>query len=366
MKLPQFLTASGKLLTAVTIIVVVGYDMAKKMVGPAPDVDNPIKITKRWYTHTLAFGNTAATFCGPFLFNIFLQKVYNDPTTGEGMRLALATFGIPVLFWILSTVARFSCYSIAYYGSKEHCVQKSHYAHKAIFILQMVYSAYSRAMVIGMAGPTDLVGHSIGLRWGLIVSSLLTSIVAVLSRVTTQMRDRFMYKMWYCGRRVLPNDYFDHPGVKKFLSRDMLLLETFADIATLTGLSMFVMAIEIYLGVSAGDAFVSMLINWTIQVVFEQANNYVIFYLREKKNVFSSTFADETSTKIDNATKKGNAKTDTLPLVYRGTMNLLHSTVWFAFLAMPYVTFLIGFTLSGSLMRGLSLEYDVEDYPYVE
>ena len=30
-------------------------------------------------------------------------------------------------------------------------------------------SSHSRAMVIGMAGPTDLVGHSIGLRWGLIV-----------------------------------------------------------------------------------------------------------------------------------------------------------------------------------------------------
>ena len=66
----------------------------------------------------------------------------------------LATFGIPVLFWILSTCARFSCYSIAHYDRKT-IVSEPHHAHKAIFILQMVYS-YSRAMVIGMAGPTDL------------------------------------------------------------------------------------------------------------------------------------------------------------------------------------------------------------------
>ena len=185
MKLPQFMTATGKLLTALVAIGVVGYDMARKLVStPSENDQNAIKITKRWYTHTLAFGNTSAVFFGPFLFNIFLQKVYNDPETTEGMRLTLATFGIPVLFWILSTCARFSCYSIAHYGSKNHCVQKPHHAHKAIFILQMVYSAYSRAMVIGMAGPTDLVGHSIGLRWGLIVSSLLTSIVAVRDSLT--------------------------------------------------------------------------------------------------------------------------------------------------------------------------------------
>ena len=230
------------------------------------------------------------------------------------------------------------------------------------------YSAYSRAMVIGMVGPTDLVGHSIGKRWALIVSAILTSIVAVLSRVTTKARDRFMYKIWYLGKKQLPDDFFDHPGVHKFLSRDLLLLETFADIASLTGLSVFVFLIELYVGVPAGDAFISMLINWFIQVLFEQANNYAIFYLREKNNVFSSTFHEDVSSKIGNEKVKTNGveKVATLPMVYRGTFDLVHSTVWFAMLAIPYVTFLIGFTLSGSLMRGISLEFNVEDYPYLE
>ena len=139
----------------------------------------------------------------------------------------------------------------------------------------------------------------------------------------------------------------------------MLLLETFADIATLTALSLFCMVIEIYAGVAPVDAFISMLINWFIQIIFEQANNYVIFYLREKKNIFSSTFTDDkngndasTTTTKDQAVE---CKSATLPMVYRGTMSLLNDTVWFSFLAMPYVTFLIGFTLSGSLMRGLVL-----------
>ena len=93
-------------------------------------------------------------------------------------------------------------------------------------------------------------------------------------------------------------------------------------------------------------------------------------HLREKKNIFSSTFTDDKNgNDVSTTTTKGQGaecKSATLPMVYRGTMSLLNDTVWFAFLAMPYVTFLIGFTLSGSLMRGISIEFDVEDYPYVE
>ena len=179
-----------------------------------------------------------------------------------------------------------------------------------------------------------------------------------------------MFKVWYCGKRKLADDYFKHPGVNKFLSRDMLLLETFADLATLTALSIFCMVIEIYAGVAPVDAFISMLINWFIQVIFEQANNYVIFYLREKKNIFSSTFTDDKNgNDASTTTTKGQGderKFASLPMVYRGTMNLLNDTVWFAIIVVPYVTFLIGFTLSGSLIRGISIEFDVEDYPYVE
>ena len=101
------------------------------------------------------------------------------------------------------------------------------------------------------------------------------------------------------------------------------------------------MVIEIYAGVAPVDAFISMLINWFIQIIFEQANNYVIFYLREKKNIFSSTFTDDkngndasTTTTKDQGVE---CKSATLPMVYRGTMSLLNDTVWFAFLAMPYV-----------------------------
>lgn len=190
MKLPQPITAFGKLLTSIIIAIMSGYYISKKTLKT--DENTKHKVTKTWYVHSLVFGNITATFFGPFFFNIFLQKVYNDPGTGEGMRIVLATFGIPILFWILSTVGRFSCYSIAKYGEEGHSVWKPHFAHKALFVLQFVYSAYGRSMVIGMAGPTDLVGHSISKRWPLIVSAILTSIVAVLSRVTTKARDRFM------------------------------------------------------------------------------------------------------------------------------------------------------------------------------
>lgn len=137
MKLPQPLAASGKLFVSIIIIIMTGYDMSKKMVKT--DEKTSHKITNTWYVHSLGFGNTAATFFGPFLFNIFIQNVYTDPATSEGMRLVLSTFGIPILFWILSTIGRFSCYSIARYGSEGHSVWKKHFTHKALFVLQLVY-----------------------------------------------------------------------------------------------------------------------------------------------------------------------------------------------------------------------------------
>ena len=152
------------------------------------------------------------------------------------------------------------------------------------------------------------------------------------------------YKAWYLGKKSLPDDFFKHEGVAKFLSRDLLLLETFADIASLTALSMFTMVIEIYMGVSAGDAFYSMIINWFIQVFFEQINNYLIFFLREKKeDTFSLATAINDGPKICNGRID---KTEILPIVYRKTALLLQDTVWFTMLAIPYITFLIGFTLS--------------------
>ena len=147
---------TGKLLTALVAIGVVGYDMARKLVStPSENDQNAIKITKRWYTHTLAFGNTSAVFFGPFLFNIFLQKVYNDPETSEGMRLALANVRYSRLVLDSQYLCTIQLLLHSTLRNENHCVEKPHHAHKAIFIPQMVYSATSQWL--SEWGPTDLV-----------------------------------------------------------------------------------------------------------------------------------------------------------------------------------------------------------------
>eukprot|EP00940_MAST-03C_sp_MAST-3C-sp2_P000159 g159.t1 len=271
----------------------------------------------------------------------------------------------------MAIAGRFSSYSVAKYGKEDgHIISHKHYAHKAFFVLQFIYSAYMRAMVIGMAGPTDVVGSSITKRWSLIVSAILSCAVTIGTRMTTKQRDRFMYKIFHCGRKSLPDDFFEDPHVAKFLNRDMLLLETFADITTLTGLTIYTLLFELFIGVEFGDALASACLNYFIQLLFEQVGNFCIFYFRERKGVFSNEFKEKAGeVRNEQAETDGLTKIlENLKNVARGTRKLVNETVWFMLLAMPYVTLLLGKLVGGSLTRGLSIEYSVEDYPhdYVE
>lgn len=369
--IPSLMNASCKALACVASIIFVGYNISSVMIDKSKVNDAKHVVSRRWYIWSISGTNITSILFGPLLFNIFLENVYTSPDTSEMVRVVLSAFGVPILFWLLCTAGRFSSYSVAKYGKEDgHIISHKHAAHKAFFVLQFIYSAYMRAMVIGMAGPTDVVGSSITKRWSLIVSAILSCAVTIGTRMTTKARDRFMYKIFHCGRKSLPDDFFENPHVAKFLNRDMLLLETFADITTLTGLTLYTLLFELFIGVDFGDALASAFLNYVIQLLFEQVGNFCIFYFRERKGVFSNEFKE----------KKGEARNvqadtddltkilENLKNVARGTRKLVNETVWFMLLAMPYVTLLLSKLVGGSLTRGLSIEYSVEDYPhdYVE
>ena len=215
----------------------------------------------------------------------------------------------------------------------------------------------------GMAPPSEVVGLSIAGRWSLISACALGMVIQICTRQTTKMRDRFLYNMFHCGRKNLPADFFENAQVNGFLERDMLLFEALFDTTAITVLQFFVFVIELRLGTDGRLAFGSAAINWGIQMVFEQAGNVVVFYLRQRKRpVFSRSSGGGQPSTVGTATTT--AVTKESASLYRTVVVPSVQTVWQA-VVVTFTAAYVGYLLIGyatmCVLRNLAVYYDSAD-----
>ena len=71
------------------------------------------------------------------------------------------------------------------------------------------------------------------------------------------------------------------------MERDALLFESSFDVCALYYVTYMIYRFDVASGVDPVLAFGAGFINWAIQIIVELAGNYIIFYLRQKRNVFT-------------------------------------------------------------------------------
>eukprot|EP00939_MAST-03C_sp_MAST-3C-sp1_P000401 g401.t1 len=252
------------------------------------DFSTPAKyprfFTKSWYIWSVIGPTLTTAICGPFMVALFVEKTYNAVDTGEGLRLFLATFAIPIVFWLIMTLGRFASGRMCQYGrSPDHPIEVQHNGAIAFTATQFIYAIFARAFVAGTAGASEDVRYSIFARGDLIVASLLSNAIQILARRTTQWRDKNMYYMYFLGQRTIGDEYFRDPAVSRFLERDMLLFEAFFDAMALTYVTFTLFLFDLSLGVDMNLALGAGFVNWLVQMITEQIGNYIIFYLRQRR-----------------------------------------------------------------------------------
>merc|ERR1719498_750791 len=166
------------------------------------------------------------------------------------------------------TCGRFSAGRMAQYGRKKnHPIEVQHACYLAFTAIQMIYSVYSRAFVAGTAGASEDVRYSLSARSPLIIAAITSNIAQVLARRTTQWRDTYMYKMYYCGKKTISTTYFDDPNVSRFLERDMLLFESLFDVMSVSYVTYMLYIFEVQTGVDPNLAAGAGFLNWFVQMI---------------------------------------------------------------------------------------------------
>jgi len=123
----------------------------------APYNDYPLSFSKNWYIWSLFGPALMAAFAGPLAVTVFIEPMFNDPGTSDTVRLIIATFGIPIVFWIIMTCGRFAAGRMAQYGRKKnHPIAVQHLCYLAFTGIQIIYSVYSRAFVAGTLSLSSL------------------------------------------------------------------------------------------------------------------------------------------------------------------------------------------------------------------
>jgi len=334
-----------------------GTTAAKLSWREKPPTDYPLKFTKKWYIWSSMGPTLLAAFAGPFAVTILVEAAYNDVDTGEGTRLFLATFAIPIIFWIIMTVGRFANGRMCQYGrSSNHPIEKVHDGALVFTTIQFIYAIYARAFVAGTSGATEDVRYSIAARQELILASLLSNVLQIAARRTTQWRDTQMYATFFCGKRSIGPEYFSDPNVSRFLERDLLIYESFFDAMALSYVTFLIFVYDVYTGVDPTLAFGAGLINWFVQMIAEQLGNYIIFYIRQRRKVFTSRHGIKATVAASEGSEQTKDNADDVSAgesVFSISMRLF-KVLWrakYVCLMMPYFGLLLSSLVGGSYTR---------------
>lgn len=351
--------ASGQLIVAVTTLVVMGRMLGKRVIQNT-DVD---KISMRYYVWSIIGASGISVFVGPFLITVAVGKVYVHPDTSNAVRTFIAVFATPLVFWLICTGGRFAAYDVSKYGREKHAVTIKHVAFACYLCTQSIFAVYNRMFVAGQSGSTDVVGYSLAKRSDLFIAAFLSSTFGILARVTTQYRDRWMYYCCHLGKKQLPKDFFEDKNVAQFLKCDMLIWEAMVDSVSLSVVTWMVCLVEIWAGVPPTEAVTAGIINWVIQMTFEQLGNYAIFLLRDRgghitETKISPAIEDDS---VGNSSASSTGSSSSAVLVRRNgnaRFQIVNSKVlrvvshaWWLLLISPFITVLLIRVVGPNTMR---------------
>eukprot|EP00940_MAST-03C_sp_MAST-3C-sp2_P002926 g2926.t1 len=340
--------ATGQLVVAILCLWLGSRMLGKRVVDPKKAAERePQPFTLGAYQWSIIGASAISIFVGPFLITVSIGKIYVDQEASDALRTFISVFAVPIVFWLICTLGRFSAYEVAKYGRFD----KS----------PMIYSVYSRTFVAGTSGTTDVVGYSFADRSNLFISSFLSASLGVLARCTTVQRDRFMYYAWHRGRQSLPKKYFENKHVAQFLQCDMLIFESFIDSVALTVVTFVCIVIEIYAGVPPTEAATGGFINWTIQMFIEQIGNYFIFLLRQRGgHIVKITPSDAEALEESRGDSVGAEETEAA-IKGLGYFNVVNAKVWrvisnswWLFLIAPFISTLLLRIVGPNTMRGMA------------